>query len=149
MKKLFYTDPLKAVWMAREFGVEYITTHYSGKIKWSNCCEFAYDLMDFFNIGEDGHGGTENNVLARYEVHPDSYEIFEPRVGDLVSVPSNGFDFCNKCNPKASHKYWVLFDNDPTFPIGTPVQCSDVKDMEILKRNGITFEMPERKEGCP
>lgn len=63
MSKMYYTDPLKAAWMAREFGVKL----------------------------QDVHGKTisELDSIQRYcnygftlYIHPDSYSIFEPVEGD-------------------------------------------------------------------
>ncbi len=75
MKKLFYTDPLAAAYMAREFGVEILIE----------------------NIRYQPDNGEDPNILTSDyqkiidaftfnsgDVSPDSYHIFEPQVGDLI-----------------------------------------------------------------
>ena len=65
MEKLYYTDPLASAYMAREFGVEL--------------------------INEDGHKYYVRNIITMHNlgklyIHPDSYHIFEPQVGDVFST---------------------------------------------------------------
>lgn len=71
---MHYTDPLKAEWMAREFGVKmYATannTPINGHVDDVYLCEiFVCDT-------------------TIYHIHPDSLHIFEPMEGDLALSPS-------------------------------------------------------------
>lgn len=80
--KLYYTDPLIAAYMAREFGVillvyRYTDTDYAinlpnGKgFEWSNDWVKTSELLVTIPI----EGGN---------IHPKSHHIFEPKVGDLL-----------------------------------------------------------------
>lgn len=75
MSRMYYTDPLKAAWMAREFGVKYHDTLISP-------VELTVpDLMD--EIRDNLVDGTAFDNLY---IHPDSYSVFEPQEGDVVTV---------------------------------------------------------------
>ena len=64
--KYFYTDPSKAGWMNERFGVE-LTTPFKYEYDYGNSATF---------VG--------NPTADKIYVHPDSYPIFEMRIGDLV-----------------------------------------------------------------
>lgn len=59
MSKLYYKDPLAAAYMAREFGVKFDIPNSPTPLA----------------MRREG----------KYYIHPDSYHVFEPRVGDLVA----------------------------------------------------------------
>ncbi len=62
MKK-YYNDPLAAAYMAMEFGVKYVDDNpKAGTETWLG--KFLY--------------------ADKYHIHPDSYHIFEPQVGDVI-----------------------------------------------------------------
>lgn len=66
--KYYYTDPLAAAYMAREFGVAYVIKDF----KWlDNACT-CYNMR------------REN--ADKYYIHPDDYHIFEPQSGDMMAV---------------------------------------------------------------
>lgn len=69
MTKLYYTDPLKAAWMSREFGVDLRT----------NGCRTALPLWIFGRW-------IENKWDKVAEIHPDSLSIFKPMEGDVYEV---------------------------------------------------------------
>jgi hypothetical protein len=73
-KNLYYTDPLKAAWMAREFEVEFSSHSYTDAMSYEGRLAFL----------DDGRP---------VEIAPDSLHIFEPMEGD-VAVDSNGY-LCN------------------------------------------------------
>lgn len=79
MQKLHYTDPLKAAYMEREFGVLFTdrrgeeTIHIYRKLnmsKFSVTCEY----LSGCSYGYEGYS----------YIHPDSLDIFKPKVGDLL-----------------------------------------------------------------
>lgn len=84
MTKLYYTDPLKAAWMAREFGVKFEQDNFSQGRDWL-CGSTLY------------HGD------APYFIHPDSLSIFEPMEGDLVY-----------CHPTDVYEIWRDEKFEPT-----------------------------------
>ena len=68
-KKLYYKDPLAAAYMAREFGV---------KIQFATWWTDDFDdIISEYNEGEI--------FPSKLYIHPDSYHIFEPHVGDVAS----------------------------------------------------------------
>jgi hypothetical protein len=92
MSKLYYTDPLKAAWMAREFGVEYTHSNLKGHDK------YTYNYIPFFDYEYDSYPECPKNEAITdpcmlFEIDPDSLHIFEPKVGDVIKVndPPNYF----------------------------------------------------------
>lgn len=83
--KLYYTDPLEAVYMASEFGV-----------KFTNRIALYYEYKDQVFVDQWRNQGP-------YYIHPDSYHIFEPRAEDFVSYDDGIYaEFYSK-------KQWDLY----------------------------------------
>lgn len=83
-KKLYYTDPLAAAYMAREFGVEITSVHGEFKFTFKEMiCECKQVYCKNLTLSHFAHLPSDTE---RYYIHPDSYHIFEPMVGDLVSI---------------------------------------------------------------
>lgn len=85
--KMYYTDPLKASWMAREFGVKF----FDGGL--------PDEDGDFYEIGvlgclDEAMRLTWNKIYLTKPfvyTHPDSMHIFEPKVGDVVLTGDNDY----------------------------------------------------------
>lgn len=73
MKRHFYTDPLAAAWMAKHFGMRFVSA-FSGK-------EFDGSVI-VANAGSPIEAIREQQT---YVIHPDSLHLLEPKVGDMVS----------------------------------------------------------------
>ena len=73
MTRLYYTDPIKALWMAKEFGVRFF---------------FHYEIGDTLAIrGEDNFlARIKNPDGERFYVAKESESIFEPKDEDLGIV---------------------------------------------------------------
>jgi len=106
---MYYTDARKALWMLEEYSVKLFKEHCPDIPVTPRClCE---DIL-------------EGSYDAKYHVHPDSKEIFEPQEGDVVQYKfggqpdfytdsftdcvGGGFDytFLDKCD------YWFLVKRD-------------------------------------
>ena len=109
MSKLFYTDPLAAAIMAREFGVKI----YSGDLianniwTWRDAAAAASELI----------GNFEGEILG---IHPDSYHVFEPQVGDMCEVHINSILIVHTAWRKYIPKTWdfkqiIQRNNKPFF----------------------------------
>lgn len=90
MLKLYYTDHLKAAWMAREFGVFILTgsqhcQHFEHTPRTDGSCGYDRKCVNWV----DEHTKDEILILDdlsdkdKLYIHPDSYHIFEPQVGDV------------------------------------------------------------------
>lgn len=128
--KLYYDDPLIAVYMVREFGVKFkaehmwclhdVTSLYGEiEISFEDKTEFDFGLCLFSNT-EIGH--TSESILY---IHSDSHSIFEPQDGDLIYM-KNG-----------SHT--MLIDDIWIENFGDKF---DLQLDEIIQRNGKHFFMP-------
>jgi hypothetical protein len=71
--KMYYTDPLKAAWMCREFGVKFQTEHG--------------ELMEYHHpFGWNSETESIGNMFQRFYIHPDSLALFQPKIGDWVQI---------------------------------------------------------------
>lgn len=134
MTKLYYTDPLKAAWMAREFGVEYtnfaennvrpqdmvLSILYNGKIMQGLKTSTAW--RD--NTTGEIYGQTQRD---KFTIHPNSCRIFEPQEWD-VGFNADGLLI------QYYEGMW-RYQNEPSL---TPLD-------EIISRNGKAFFTPEKE----
>ena len=74
MSKLYYTDPLKAAWMTREFGVKVQMLIYLDDGTCLSDVLSIPSILDFY---------MRMPTIKLY-IHPDSYGIFEPQKRDRV-----------------------------------------------------------------
>lgn len=72
MKKLYYTCPIEAAYMAKNFRVKIIDLE-----------GFQTELWDILS---DSMGQTSELKDEFYYIHPDSFSIFEPQGGDMAAV---------------------------------------------------------------
>lgn len=72
--KFYYTGPLAATYMAREFGVKF------------RCSEGKYELKPLSQAFyyEDSKGTYRGVKTDRAYIHPDSLPVFEPKMMDMV-----------------------------------------------------------------
>lgn len=142
-KKPHYTDPLKAAWMVREFGVKLGIKH-NGKLVW--------DWIDVLNTPhpattpEDILEDYPHELQDKYYIHPDSLDIFEPRVDDLVLLGEDDAYFVTSSNEwwdankdKDCLRYSFVTEKEAAIYI-------DEGDMNIIQRQGKAFFQPESDE---
>lgn len=150
MPKYYYTDPLKAAWMAREFGVKIYA--YINVIGGNNCRIGDVDCKIHKEIDEDPimylnpndcfknprtlpYAGWQHAVDKWY-IHPDSLHILEPKVGDM----------CTNCDGEPAivvpdsklRRVGQIFLREALEWVG--------KEAEIIQRDGKAFFMPEVKD---
>lgn len=145
--KYYYTDPLAAAWMGKHFGMRFDT-----------------EIEPYLYL----HG--EDNVP--YYIHPDSLQILEPEVGDLIGAnrlkPS---DFkieeaklyskilMHDCARLPEYKYSGGFIIPPGYFYQELIETEERADWifedgfenymdcyKIIQRNGIAFMWPEGEE---
>lgn len=140
-KKLYYTDPLAAAYMAREFGVRFHDEN--------NAVEYGdnyklYGLLDFIEPvywpGDEPPVEIEKYTAAyeRYYVHPDSYHIFDPQEGDR---DEDGYTYDSKIEAWVSLPH---FDEN----YGELVTMKGPKESKTARRNNEPFFWPESEEEC-
>lgn len=83
MVKLYYSDPLAAAYMVREYQVKIIREGIKSVIdkhgEFYSCKSLA------------GHIFNKYNTKEKYYIHPDSYHIFKPKAGDLIRAFSRSW----------------------------------------------------------
>lgn len=120
-KKLYYTDPLAAAYMAREFGVEFIPNvrGYSHAVidltlRGDNNEIVAWLMVDGELDGWNRRIGEALKPGEKIYIHPDSYDIFEPKVGDLYTdsnlLPSGLYGSVVTETDYATHAFKEDFD---------------------------------------
>lgn len=162
MTKLYYDDPLAAAYMAREFGVKYTNfkwyeqeeTFFDPKpderfyrrifsqiIEWYRNPEYEMQKLEesCVSLEEFQKGVAEIEIKrvprpSKIHIHPDSYDVFKPTVGDMVrfrdkyaayvyaddlmSTPSPDLKHANPCyefEPNKINKHIIQRDNKPFF----------------------------------
>jgi hypothetical protein len=129
----FHTDPLQAAYMARDYGVKFerdITTFSEARRK-----GFIQKFGKFYTPEQlAGHAGSNKaSRKDRYYVHPDSYSIYEPQVGD-------GFSYKQKA-------YGVMFCDtikyiDSEYEVEGYCATVDIKELKTIQRNNKPFFTP-------
>lgn len=116
MARLYYTCPIEAAYMAKNFGVKIMV----------NDTEGTEMLCVISSLSRD-----------KYYIHPDSLSVFEPQEGDLVYcmgsyqiMPADIDDFGVKYDRR------IIIQN-VTSPIATG---------KIIQRNNKPFIMPQSEE---
>lgn len=119
--KYYYTDPLAAAWMEKNFGMK-IDAELPVQVRptfLNYSRDGGYDFLRTYKLE------TGNNLY----IHPDSVKLLEPQEGDEGVDKSN-----SQCEFKNGQ--WLIdVDLDAVFYANEPVK--------IDKRNGIPFMWPE------
>lgn len=130
MTKLYYTDPLKAAWMARGFGVKY-GIKYNDRLVW-DCVtgggDDSWRPMAYIDVVDDI---KEGSLKEAYYIHPDSLAVFEPKEGDM-GIDSTG----RPCEIFLNN--WKLVDG-----LAEEYGSRPCPPVIIDKRNGKAFFAPE------
>ena len=82
MGKLYYTDPLQAAYMAKEFGVDFVIKWWGEEIIAKHSDAIKQPKQFVANM-------IMKHKTGKFCIHPDSYHIFDPQVGDLVVKAGN------------------------------------------------------------
>lgn len=114
--KYFYTDPLKAVYMAREFNVG---TYLAGQ---EDCLLPCGQLETLALIVLEKY---DHLPKWKYFIHPDCHEMLKPQVGDLLKTVYAHHD-----------EYWMYREERQLL--------TRYNKAEIIQRNGKVFFSPER-----
>ena len=144
MPKYYYTCPIKALYMMKEFGVEFETYHQS-KIDGRPFFFKKFNDMWVNNVNiDDGDGSvrlvdllyckdeSKTRVNDKIYVSKESEHIFEPKEGDIgIERNLHSVDTCY-----FGGKYWA-YENEERR--STPHQ----QRVKIILREGKQFFMPE------
>lgn len=114
MTKLYYNDPLKASWMAREFGVRYSNGDHE-------ICVIPFvDAL------------AEDKI---YYIHPDSLHILQPVEGDVLRLVIG-----LAIPPDVRYYNWERIERSLAIEYG---KAPSWHHTGIIRRNGKAFFMPE------
>ena len=123
--KLYYTDPLAAAYMAGEFGIELgldgVTDLVTGRF-----IDYTLEIIDSCGKRRDG---------VRFTIHPDSYHIFEPKVGDLVTAKN---DF-------VQYVAFIEKDGLAKCNVHPATYLKNFQFVSIIQRDGEPFFTPEEE----
>ena len=116
-KRYFYTDPLAAAWMAKQFGMRVVHPYVAAS---GNPEMWDSDTHSFEGFVSEFPGGS------RLYLHPDSLPLLEPQIGDR---DEDGFIY-------AAQGDWRRADST-----GCSIRSAGI--CRTAKRNGIPFMWPE------
>ena len=128
-KKYYYTCPIQALYMNKEFGVNFSEAHGANhadkffQINETQLCDFATKAIEDFR-------GIEQIYVA-----PESEHIFEPKEGDLGQMKAVGARFIVKYNE--SSKEWKEWHCGGYY--------SDKNGSDIIMRDGKQFFNPKEE----
>jgi len=128
MVKLYYTDPLAAAYMAREFGVKFANNNSDSPARMDIITTFS--SMDNHVSTIVDCCGIEVDLSDNEEIyiHPDSLHIFEPMDGDI------GLDTHRIANHFEDGDWTQLgYRGLPNHPV------------KIIRRNNKPFHWPEEE----
>ena len=115
-KRYFYTEPLAAAWMAKQFGMRFVD---------KSCLPVSADPAMWYM--------AERHYLAgSLFIHPDSLHLLEPQRGDLIHANISSPHIMTM----APHCGYVTWGEcvDPR---------TQYYDCKIIQRNGLSFFWPE------
>jgi len=141
--RLYYSDPIAAIHMAKEFGVKYLTPSdwyvdpkkghllVSWETDWTSIREYIiiYDVWQGHGIEGFNAKFPEISYLKFY-IHPDSLDIYQPKVGDK---DEDGYEVVSSI-VMSGH-----FDRHRTL-------SEDLKNFKTARRNNKPFFWPERED---
>lgn len=133
MIKLFYTDPLIAAYMSREFGVRFANNNTDGAIKLDDLF-VTFSSLDNHTSGQVSVMGLSVDLEVEEEIyiHPEDYNIFEPQQNDVMRT--------------------IIPDSTSVENIGSDIRAKEfihlmkTRGAKIIMRNNKHFFMPEREE---
>tara|TARA_R110000868_G_scaffold365633_1_gene628526 strand:- start:588 stop:1043 length:456 start_codon:yes stop_codon:yes gene_type:complete len=149
MSNLFYKDPLKAAYMAREFGVEFANSSRDIHEDCQRTLEFLWGKT----ILSGELKVLNSQIYKRYLIHPDSLDIFKPMVGDVtyndscaqvVVSDETWTQYCKKSDETRKLDEDCKYNSE--FEVCTTVSIDNVLLDEgeiIIQRNGKQFFSPE------
>lgn len=125
-KRYFYTDPIKALWMSREFQMY---------MEEPICYGF---IQGQFVIARSPH--LDLTAETKYYIHPKSENLLAMMVGDDVELGSALFTVTRKFTNHTGLKV-CYFEGD------NPNECFVPEHLcKIIQRNGKAFFTPESEE---
>ena len=142
MSKLYYDDALAAAYMAREFGIKSQYYDQEAQEFKDERIRTIYESIPYNN--------------QKFYIHPDSYSVFEPIVGDLITS-RHKYELDKRNNEFPCD--FLVEKTDELFPITSLSQFILTKDniedafeyygwegQKIIQRNGKLFFTPLREE---
>ncbi len=138
--KYYYTDPLKAAWMAKEFKLNFQIPHLYKDEDYGmlNVMALQVDASDdetaHYIEAERNNGDSfvfegcdeEDRYSGKYYIHPDYHDLLKPQAGDLLQNGGGGI-------------IEVMSDGTLFNVLGIYKDT----DVEIIQRDGKAFFMPE------
>lgn len=126
MKKYYYTDALKAAWMAREFAFK---IHQPETEEYQ---ESKLALSELLNEASNQESGFMAVYEPPYYIHPDCHKILEPQEGDKGSDSS-----------KPEYLYIFL---EGSWHSLNGIKLKESGNINIIRRDEKAFFAPEIEE---
>lgn len=144
--RYYYTDPLAAAWMAKHFGMRFLSDRSN-----DNAPDDASDHeADTAYEADCGWGKAKER---KYYIHPDSLHQLEPQVEDLVLLSNINIDDSTEGDIKQEKIDWTRVflierrDKGSFLNITENNRLWDGYFKSIIQRNVTPFHWPEVDNG--
>lgn len=130
MTRYYYSCPLQAAYMAKEFGMRILATHHGEQIDTHGNC-IAYCEHEF---------GWESPFYIR----PDSQHLLHPKRGDLVlATYTKESSFVYRHVTMVCDRYYLVGGFPDQYGYPDYINNGDRKILKVIQRNGKPFFWPE------
>ncbi len=132
MQKMYYDCPLRAAYMAKEFGVDFLCPPDSPSqqdVEAKGFCPLMH-LRRPVSVTYSFVHNDVGNAEGKYYIHPDSMEVFKPIEGDLCSYEA--FDGAGELLPQYGAFHREAWDH-----VG----------LDIIQRDDKAFFWPKKEGG--
>lgn len=126
--RYFYTDPLAAAWMAKHFGMQYVSP-INATFDWSKANSYSSRNGNWMIPGD------------RLIIHPASLKLLEPMVGDIGINDDGRTGSYRAAYERRSDKIEMM--PEISVPAGFYERLAAIGEARIIQRNGIAFMWPE------
>ena len=146
MPKYYYDCPIEAAYMADKFSVNFCYDYTEEKnVKFPIYCNYSQETDDLDGGFIETTYLHDNIPVSKFHIHPDSEQVFEPQVGDVIHLNHQGFIVVQGSDgyPERKEDFFEGYGTHPLFRFD--IVRGGEERIEILKRNGKPFIWP--KEG--
>lgn len=142
MTRYYYDCPIKAAYMAKYFGMRYLSSFH----EYADEGQMSYENGDFYEVLSDGG-------KRKYHIHPESLPLLEPKLYDDYDMGGGGgivhivtaeeYLTVERDLPSMSHQYTTI-----EMLCGDNISECLSHGWFPIRRNNMAFIWPESEEEC-
>lgn len=128
--RYYYDDPLSAAWMAKHFGIKFITKAFEN-------LNYYPEYSTVEDIMVNDANGCFSPLEGLIYIHPDSLHLLETKISDVIEF--------NYPYEDSKQVVMVVENSATVYEQGIELNHIDFK-YKIIQRNGIPFHYPKSEE---